>query len=225
MTFKELCQRVRQECGITGTGPDTVVSQTGDYKRIVDWVASAYKDIQQKWIDWKFLWAEGTAIAMVAGTRDYDVVSGCNAVSTDTVYLDGLRLDFVPYETYRTAKDTWDDQDGTPTEFTLLPTGEIRVFPTPEAADAGLQLTYEYHKLPVEMTVDADEPLFDEAFHDVILHRAKWYWAIWDEAQLEAAGANALYAEAVRRLEARYLVNAEAHGRSQQSRDIVVRAE
>ena len=59
MTFLELCQTVRQEVGVSGTGPSTVLSQEGQLKVIVDFVAASDFEIQVLWEDWDFLWAHG----------------------------------------------------------------------------------------------------------------------------------------------------------------------
>ena len=58
MTFLELCQTVRQEVGVSGTGPTTVLSQEGQLKVIVDFVAASDFEIQVLWEDWDYLWAQ-----------------------------------------------------------------------------------------------------------------------------------------------------------------------
>lgn len=222
MNFLQLCQRVRQECGIAGTGPAAVTGQTGDYKRVVDWVNAAYKDIQNKWTDWKFLWAEST-ITLVNGTRDYTLAADCGTLNEKSLYISTDRLTYIPFKEYSEARDAWDSQSGTPTEFTILPNGKIRFFPTPNASGT---VSYEYWKAAVEMSATTDSPLIPEEFHDTIWWRAKWYWAVYDEAELEAQGAAMLYDQALRRLEARQLPASreDAHSRSE-GVEIVVRVE
>ena len=58
MTFLELCQTVRQEVGLSGTGPTTVVSQEGQLKVVVDFVIEADHQVQGLWSDWNFLWSQ-----------------------------------------------------------------------------------------------------------------------------------------------------------------------
>jgi len=55
MTFLELAKFLRQECEIPGTGPSTVTGQTGQLKRIVDWTAVAWKDIQNLHTNWRWM--------------------------------------------------------------------------------------------------------------------------------------------------------------------------
>lgn len=45
-TYLELCQAFREDIGIAGTGPATVVGQTGILGRIVRWIADADITIQ-----------------------------------------------------------------------------------------------------------------------------------------------------------------------------------
>lgn len=53
-TFLDLCQRLRRECGINGTGPSTVAAQVGEMARVVGWIQSAWIDIQETHQDWEF---------------------------------------------------------------------------------------------------------------------------------------------------------------------------
>ena len=55
LNFLQLCQKLRQEAGISGSGPLTTVNQTGELYRVVDWVQQSYNDIQEKHDDWNFL--------------------------------------------------------------------------------------------------------------------------------------------------------------------------
>ena len=79
MTFLELCQRMRQECGISGTGPSTVVSQTGNLKRIVDWVNTAWIDIQTTHQDWDWMRASAS-FPTVASQAMYELGTGTGTV-------------------------------------------------------------------------------------------------------------------------------------------------
>ena len=78
MTFLELCQTVRQEVGVSGTGPTTVLNQEGQLKVIVDFVADSDFQIQILWEDWEFLWAQysstlSTGVAAPAVAKPTDL--------------------------------------------------------------------------------------------------------------------------------------------------------
>ena len=70
MNYLDLCKRLAQESGISGAGPATTVSQTGQLKRVVDWTSQAWQDIQKMRTDWLFMSKEFT-FNTVAATRDY----------------------------------------------------------------------------------------------------------------------------------------------------------
>ena len=78
MTFLELCQTVRQEVGVSGTGPTTVLNQEGQLKVIIDFVADSDFQIQILWEDWEFLWAQysstlSTGVAAPAVAKPTDL--------------------------------------------------------------------------------------------------------------------------------------------------------
>ena len=56
-TYLQLCQKLRQECEVGGTGPSAVTGQTGELARLVTWIADAYTELQQEY-DWLWLRSE-----------------------------------------------------------------------------------------------------------------------------------------------------------------------
>src|SRR5688572_4470889 len=59
MNFLQLCQDLVSELGLAGgSGPTTVVGQAGELRNVVRWIAQANLDIENQWIDWKFLHVE-----------------------------------------------------------------------------------------------------------------------------------------------------------------------
>jgi hypothetical protein len=55
MNFLALFQRLKTECGVSGSTPTTVVGQAGEYGRLVSWVNSAWMDIQMMRQDWDWM--------------------------------------------------------------------------------------------------------------------------------------------------------------------------
>jgi len=58
VNFLQLCQRAVVECGVSGyaaNSPTTTVGQTGQLARIINWVNSAWVDIQSIHQDWQWL--------------------------------------------------------------------------------------------------------------------------------------------------------------------------
>ena len=72
VTFLDLCQRLAAECGVSGSGPSSVLTQTGESARLVNWIASRWVTIQRKHPDWHFLLVSpGVSFATVAGQVYY----------------------------------------------------------------------------------------------------------------------------------------------------------
>lgn len=225
--FLTLVQRVRQETGTAGTGPVTVEAQKGQLAQLVAWTAQAYLDVCNKWDDWDFLWAEGEK-AIVEGTRDYSLATNTRLPNEDAFYLyggnlppEGQKLDYIEYDLYRRNK-TSDSYPGTPQCFTRLPSGKVRLIPTP---DADYTLQYEYWREPVPLAGNTSTPEFSSLYDDCIVWRACWYWAVFNEAQMESAAFNFSYEQSMLRLEARYLPASQKYHARSQGADLIVRVE
>lgn len=225
--FLQLAQRVRQETGTAGTGPVTVLNQKAQLAQIVSWTAQAYMDVCNKWHDMDFFWAEGE-VTVSANTRDYTPPNDMRLLNEDSVYLfggdiseNGLKLDYVEYDVYRRNK-TFNDNSSTPSYFTQLPNGVIRLLPTP---DENYSLHFEYWKAPLPLTENTSLPVFHEAHDDCIIWRACWYWAMFNEAIQEAAAFNYSFEQAMLRLESRYLPASQGYHARSQGVELVVRTE
>lgn len=225
--YLALVQRVRQETGTAGTGPTTVVSQSAQLAQLVTWTAQAYLDVCNKWDDYTFLWAEDTA-TLVADTRDYTLAGDLRAMNEDSLYLfggdlpaEGQKLDYIEYDLFRRNKVAT-SETGVPSCVTRLPSGEARLIPTP---DDSYTFEYEYWREPVPLSGDTSTPEFSSLYEDCIIWRACWYWASFNEAQLEAAAFNFNFEQAMLRLEARYLPSSERYHARSEGADLVVRAE
>ena len=74
MNFLQICQRTARECSITGAinVPSTVVNQSGELRKIVDWCASAYLEICNDKQNWKFLRSR-FSLPTVAGKEEYPI--------------------------------------------------------------------------------------------------------------------------------------------------------
>lgn len=65
-----LAQSLREKCGITGSGPSTTLSQTGEMLRVVNWIDEAWLQIQTL-SDW-WQWMRGDfSFDTIAAQREY----------------------------------------------------------------------------------------------------------------------------------------------------------
>jgi hypothetical protein len=223
-SFLELTQRLRVETGTAGTGPVKVTEQKGQLAQLVVWIGQAYLDILNKWVDWKFAWAESSK-NILAGQSDYALASDLRQINEDAVYLSGgdlgtdsVKLQFIDYDDYRRHK-AGGDGHGTPSAFTIRPDGKIRLLPEPNDS---FMLDYEYWKQPVPLAENEDLPVFPDQYHDAIIWKAAMYWAGFNEAEAEFQKFNYHYETAVRMLEAAYLPSPDAYHNRAQGVDMVV---
>lgn len=169
---------------MSGTGPTTVVGQVGELKRIVDWTADAWVDIQKLHQDWKFLrlpasWesidgqatytpvecgiADGTFgkwVPWQEGTfRTYLTATGTNGE---------CHLDFLPYQLWL---NTWQfnanrDVKSQPVHYTILPDKSIGFGPKPPS---GYTFTAHYYRAPVRLAADDDVPALPDNHSSLVI--------------------------------------------------------
>ena len=213
MTFLEICQRLRQEAGISGTGPTAVTGQSGEMLRVVDWAKSAYENIQNKYPHWEFLRFD-FSFPTVAATATYAPTDAGVGLTEHTKWVrDSLRiyltatgvndeqwLTCIPWATFRDTRLFGANRSvsGRPTEFAVRPNQSIVLWPTP---DAVYTVVGEYFKRPQVMSADADEPVFPREFHMAIAWRALVLYGGFESASEAYSRAVIEYNEIMAKLE------------------------
>lgn len=195
MTFLELVKRLRQECGVSGTGPVTTISQVGEYKRLCDWIATAWFDIQAIHRDWRFLRATAT-FATVASQASYTTLEAGIAANTFGLWIPGSGriyhtatglnseryLDWIAYEDWR---DLWlfgaNRSVVSPSiHFTLGPDDSLILAPAPPV---GYTVSLDYYRAPVLLAADADVPTLPFRHdHMLICYKAMMAYGSFESA-------------------------------------------
>lgn len=193
MDFLALCQRTRELCGISGTGPTSVVSQSGEMLRIVNWVNEAWREIQI-WHPWG--WMEGDfSFQTVASTREYTTttvgLTAHKAWLDDTfrIYLTSAGIsteNFLPAADYNWFRDLYqygasNTQEGYPNLFTVNPkTQSLLLGPIPDA----IYTVYgQYRKSATLMAASADTPTgLPSDYHMMIAYLASMKYATYENA-------------------------------------------
>jgi hypothetical protein len=176
-TFLQLCQTVRQECGVAGDGPTSVVNQVGVLKKIVDRTSRAWVDIQTSRPYWKFLRNQFTFQTEV-GVREYSVVDDlglttCDKFDRTNTYLylnstdDETELVWRAYGVFRSRYRTY--QTARPVVITESPGRKLAFNSIP---DAIYTVTLDYWMTPEKLSQNADVPSIPEHFQDAIVWRA-----------------------------------------------------
>lgn len=193
MTFLELANRLLSEADISGAGLITTANQQGEYKQAIDYINTAYADIQLQHANWDFL----------RGDVSFNTISGANNYSETAISLTDLS-EWSPetMRIYLTANGIiteqylipvgWDEfrklfmfgnariQTGFPTHFTVKPAdNSLTFYPIP---DNVYTAEGEYYKNPSVLVNDTDTPIFQSRFHMIVVWRALMYFA----AQLNA---------------------------------------
>jgi hypothetical protein len=226
MNFLELAQTVRQEVGISGTGPSTVVGQEGQLKVIVDFVAEADYQIQSLWHDWDFLWSQYSS-TLSTGTREPAVGKPTDFSNWDmrSFYLDytsddSTNLAPLSYVDWRADYRQGTATNSTPTYVVIQPDNNAIVDPPPDKA---YTITADYWKTPTRMTANTDESAIPTQYHRIIVARAKSFWAEREEAPEILVASSAEYQDLLDKLESQSLPGQRARRFGNDDFDQVVR--
>jgi hypothetical protein len=190
VNFVAIVQALRNRCsgmgGVDGM-PTTVVGQTGDMARLVDWVRESWVDLQAMREDWLFMRDEFSG-TVAAGTREL-TAAGASVTDLSNWHQDTLRVYrtadgvaaeqyLVPWD-YRVFRDTYmfgSQAQGLPTIFTSRPKDRaILLGPVP---DADVTVTGEYQRSPQIFAADTDTPTgLPTEFHMLIVYMAMTRYA------------------------------------------------
>ncbi len=190
-TFLQLAQSLRQECGVAGTGPSTVVGQVGELKRLVDWVSEAWTEIQNRHRNWRWL-RYGFTFQTVADDDTYaygDVSDAVTAVAitrfshwllTDRydppkIFLTSAGVGtqtwmiWVPWEHFKTIYRIGTQNSGYPIHITVDPQNNIVMGPKPNGI---YTVVGDYQRSAQTLALDADTPEMPTDYHKLIVYRA-----------------------------------------------------
>lgn len=199
-TYLNLCQRLVEEAGISGT-INSVVGATGEFKRITEWIKRSTTEIEGKWFDWNFL-HEFATVNIIVGVSDYPAPADHNSwdTATATIPADSMQLFFIQW--VRQKRDPTQPIDGDPYKFTVLPDQSLRFYDTPLRAAA---VSIEYWRRATILINNTDEPAIPEQFRDIIVWKALQYYANYESADEVKIQSIENYDERIDQLESREL--------------------
>ncbi len=208
MNYLELCQRVRQESGISGTGPTTVIGQQGQLGKIIEWVRAAWYEVQNLREDWGFMFTEATFPTLVnrdkyeIDTSDIRLIDQLKIYDLIAGRIDETRLPFKEFKEFRNLFSVGLGSPGRPSFFTQQPDGTLVLAPTPIEI---YTITIDYYRAPQRLLTNSDTPYIPEWFHDIIVYKALMMFSAHYEAAMQYQHANAEYERILNDLESTYL--------------------
>jgi len=185
MNYLSLCDTLIKEAGLEESGVLSVTGQKDIKKKVVDWVARAWLEIQNK-RDWNFLWAEGE-FSTVVGENTYSPATNVvlspdvrrwNPYSFTFTTVNGTKF-YMKYVRWNNVDRTTLGNDGPVREFSIKPNNALVFLTTP--TEVGV-VKFEYIRTPQILAANLDEPLLPEAYHDIILYQAMIYLAAEQDA-------------------------------------------
>lgn len=202
MTFLDLCKRLRQEAGISGSGPASVLERSGIEKQLVDWIAAAWAEVQGEHTDWAFNYND-FEFRTEAGKRIYEPgeIAGLMDMSrwekhSLSFYLetagriDERPLEVISYREFRSRYDMGVPTQDRPQHAAICPLNCLQLGPTPEAVYV---VRGEYYRAPQTLAANSDIPRLPERYHLAIVWRALMLYAASEESQALFQGAQINY--------------------------------
>jgi hypothetical protein len=196
MNYLQLAQRLRQECGIAGSGPLTVVGQNNEAKRLVDWTNEAWLEIQGLHDNWNFM-RQQFSFETAPNVGDYTVDGGpgVGAGLTDFRYwhrdtlrcyktADGIAdeqwLVEWEYQTFRNTYRYAEQTNGRPVVFAVKPQGSELMFGS--IPDDFYTIDGEYQSTPQPLVADTDVPNIPVHLHIIIVYKAMEFYGLFESA-------------------------------------------
>lgn len=216
MTYLQLVQRLRSECGVPGSGPTSVVGQTGEMQRLVNYTNQAYQEIQLARRDWEWM-KTFVSFNTTAHKQNYAPTSVAPDIGLSSffhwqndsfwVYLASAgkaterTLDQCEYDSLRNSYILGPGTTtyGQPVSIAIAPDKSLYLGPSP---DDVYTITAEYFTAPQALALDTDVPTMPERFHMAIVYRAVWKYGMFNAASEVVQYAEVEYARMFAKMEA-----------------------
>lgn len=222
MNFLELCQELSREAATSGAIA-TVLNQSGESGRLVNWIAKAYRFVLNKHTDWTFLRTD-VAFDTAAGNSTYTAAGAGVTEFGEWMFADGWRcytkatgfgdeqpVKFMPYDRFRNQCmfGTQRQVVGRPLVVTERPDQSLQFWPTP---DAVYSVVGEQFRAPARLAANESVPIFPAKFHDVIVYRALMMYGEYEGDATVFASAQSNFNRLFTKMEELYLPDWEQPG-------------
>lgn len=229
MNFLQLGQNLARECGANNVNLTTMVAQSGENLRFVNWVAQAWSELQTLHDDWEWMRSSallggGVSFVPVAGAAGSNCAFGTSPGQIgilDTAWGKWCKDSFRNYVTSvgtnseifmpAVGYDYWRDSymyganrqvQTRPVSIAIAPDKSLCVGPPSN----GLYTVYgDYYRAPTVMSLDADTPTgLALPYQWAIIYKGMTYYASYEAAPEVMARGDDGWGEIVSELERQY---------------------
>ena len=213
MDFLTLCQDTWRECGLSGDGPADVEKVTSLHRRVRDWVNDAYLQICQMHHNWSFLihterpeFVVGQPVYTYKQLGVEDLNTLIRIFVKDPGEEDRLFDDYdtmSPLTVGGVFKFTG-QKPGKPSRFTLVPGPEPQ-FLFNKVPDEKYPLAIMYYRDAQPLVDNFEEPLIPKPYRKAIVWKAKEFYGMYDEADVDISDAKQNFSQVLVRMESKFL--------------------
>lgn len=207
MDLQTMAQEALLRSGMRHEYTDISSTSTGIGLTFYTAVRDAWRELQEESTNWWFRQRLDQTLTLNDGDDDYAMPTDCETINyrTVTVYetakTDETPVYYIPYEDWRTLKDTVTTSEARPQYITERPDGVLQVWPVP---DQTYTLRFDAVWDIDDMTADADTP-GDTITSGTQLLPDRYHWVLVYDAIRRVAmtvGDQAIYAMADERYRA-----------------------
>lgn len=216
-TFLEICQQLASDAGISGEITSTV-GQTGEFARVVNWVARATTEIEGLWFDWNFL-HEFNTVTTIIGVSDYPAPPNLNLWDNEVFSIADFEQALRYIDWNEKKLDPTALVSGDPYMVTVLPSKALRFYDTPSSA---LSISTQFWRKPTVLVASSDEPSIPEQFRDIIVYKALQYYANYESADESKIAGIEQYEPRLQQLQSSELPGFQASGSRYTGTDIQI---
>ena len=207
-TFLELVQDLQREVGASGNQISSVINQVGENQRMVKWIQRADFYIQNRWLNWKFLWNQ-VEFSTVPSTVGLAAPTDLNFWDYKTFKINDGGVGDEDEQILAIEHDMlkWmvrDNTEAKPSTVIIMPDNSLEFEPIP---DLVYQIKADYFRVPTTLAANNDVSLIPENYHQAILGRAMALYANYEAAPEIKAQGEEIFEEVFGRLENSQLPN------------------
>lgn len=192
MTFVDLVERLRMECGVSGPVITTVQGALPrEIERLKKWTITAWEEVQLKHPDWEFLRTASSHVIpqyasllspteYAAGTVADWKIDTFRIASNGGGFDESVPISFIDYETWRITDGLDSTKYARPNSITVR-VKDKALFVGP-SADLAYELYYDYYRTPQALSADADVPICPARFHMIIVYNAMQMYGRYEAA-------------------------------------------